>query len=439
MTWQVLVILGAGVLCLTVYLFATARLGAGASEDQGVVVAQIKGAPNATYQQMQTYGKEMFDDAATLPEYYGVFQNMGQGTVNTGFGGVLFKPWGDRSRTADELQKVLQERWNHIAGAQVAAFQLPALPGSQGLPVQFVITTTDPLENLYEVTQNLLSRAKASGNFFFIDSDMKIDKPQATLTLDRDLVGDMGLTQQDVGASLGAALGGGYVNYFSISGRSYKVIPQVLQKDRLNPAQVLDYYVHGGDGSLIKAGTVAQIKTTTVPESINHFQQLNAATISAAPGVSQETALKYLRDTLREIAPTGYSADYSGQSRQFMLGSGSFMVTLLFALIIVYLALSAQFESFRDPTVILVSVPMALFGAMLFINAGASTLNIYTQVGLVTLLGLISKHGILIVQFANELQRAGSSKMQAIVEAASVRLRPILMTTAAMVLAWCRW
>ncbi len=298
----------------------------------------------------------------------------------------------------------------------MAAFQLPALPGSQGLPVQFVITTTDPLENLYDVTQTLLSRAKASGNFFFIDSDMKIDKPQATLSLDRELVGDMGLTQQDVGASLGAALGGGYVNYFSIAGRSYKVIPQVLQKDRLNPSQVLDYYVHGGDGSLIKAGTVAHIATTTVPESINHFQQLNAATISAAPGVSQETALKYLRDTLKEIAPSGYTADYSGQSRQFMLGSGSFMVTLLFALIIVYLALAAQFESFRDPTVILVSVPMALFGAMLFINAGASTLNIYTQVGLVTLLGLISKHGILIVQFANELQRAGSSKMQAIVE-----------------------
>jgi multidrug efflux pump len=433
-TWQVLVILGGGVLCLTIYLFATADSELAPSEDQGVVVAQIKGAPNATYQQMQTYGKEMFDDAATLPEYYGVFQQMGQGTVNTGFGGVLFKPWGDRSRTADQLQQVLQERWNHIAGAQVAAFQLPALPGSQGLPVQFVITTTDPLENLYDVTQNLLSRAKASGMFFFIDSDMKLDKPQATLGLDRELVGDMGLTQQDVGASLGAALGGGYVNYFSIAGRSYKVIPQVLQKDRLNPSQVLDYYVHGGDGSLIKAGTVASITTSTVPESINHFQQLNAATISAAPGVSQEAALTYLRDTLKEIAPTGYTADYSGQSRQFMLGSGSFMVTLLFALIIVYLALAAQFESFRDPTVILISVPMALFGAMLFINAGASTLNIYTQVGLVTLLGLISKHGILIVQFANELQRDGLSKMEAIVEAASVRLRPILMTTAAMVL-----
>jgi multidrug efflux pump len=430
MTWQVLVVLGAAVLCLTIYLFATADSELAPSEDQGVVVAQIKGAPNATYQQMEMYSKQMFDAAVSLPEYYGVFQNV---TGNTAFGGVLFKPWSDRKRTAAQLQQLLQERWSRIAGAQIAAFQLPSLPGSSGLPVQFVITTTDPLENLYDVTQNLVARARASGMFFFIDSDMKIDKPQATLVVDRELVGDMGLTQQDVGASLGAALGGGYVNYFSISGRSYKVIPQVLQKDRLNPSQVLDYYVHAGDGSLIKAGTMASIKTTTVPESINHFQQLNAATISGAPGVSQATALKFLRDTLKEIAPAGYSADYSGQSRQFMLGSGSFMVTLLFALVIVYLALAAQFESFRDPAVILVSVPMALFGAMLFINAGASTLNIYTQVGLVTLLGLISKHGILIVQFANELQRSGHTKMQAIVEAAAVRLRPIVMTTAAMV------
>ncbi|HTC43879.1 MAG TPA: efflux RND transporter permease subunit [Steroidobacteraceae bacterium] len=435
MTWQVLVGLGAAILCLTVYLFVTADSELAPEEDQGVVVAQIQGAPNATYQQMEMYSKQMFDAASSLPEYYGVFQRM---AVNNGFGGVLFTPWGDRKRTATQLQQVLQERWNHIAGAQIAAFQLPSLPGSAGLPLQFVITTTEPLQNLYEVTENLLNRARASGMFFFINSDMKIDKPQATLTLDRELVGDMGLTQQDVGASLGAALGGGYVNYFSIQGRSYKVIPQVLQKDRLNPAQVLDYYVHGGDGSLLKAGTMAHITTSTVPESINHFQQLNAATISAAPGVSQETALRFLRDTLKEIAPSGYTADYAAQSRQFMLGSGSFMLTLFFALIIVYLALAAQFESFRDPTVILVSVPMALFGAMLFINTGllfkVTTLNIYTQVGLVTLLGLISKHGILIVQFANELQKAGRTKMQAIVEAASVRLRPIVMTTAAMVL-----
>jgi multidrug efflux pump len=301
--------------------------------------------------------------------------------------------------------------------------------------LQFVITTSDSIENLNRVSQEVLNRARANSRlFYFADSDLKIDRPQQSIVVDHDMVADLGLTQQEVASVLGAAMGGGYVNYFTIAGRSYKVIPQVLQKDRLNPSQVLDYYVHAGDGSLIKARTLATIKTSTVPESINHFQQLNAATISGTPAVSQDAALKYLRDTLQAIAPSGYTADYAGQSRQFILGSGNFTVTLFFALIIVYLALAAQFESFRDPAVILVSVPMALFGAMLFINTGVSTLNIYTQVGLVTLLGLISKHGILIVQFANELQKRGRNKMQAIVEAASVRLRPILMTTAAMVL-----
>jgi multidrug efflux pump len=433
-TWQVLVALGALMLCGTVYLFLTSSSELAPQEDQGVVLAQTIGPPNATVEQMQAYADQMFADVKALPEYDAIFQIIGQPSVNQGFGGVLFKPWGERKRSADELQKYLQDKWNHIAGARVAAFQFPSLPGSQGLPLQFVITTTEPVENLNEVATQVLDKAKASGMFFFVDNDLKLDKPQATLHVDRDIVADMGLSQQDVGSSLGAALGGGYVNYFSIAGRSYKVIPQVLQKDRLNPAQVLDYYLRAGDGTLVPARTVASITTSTVPESINHFQQLNSATIAGAPGVSQDTALQFLRDAVHEVAPTGYTVDYSGQSRQYVLGSGSFVVTLFFALIIVYLALAAQFESFRDPAVILVSVPMALFGALLFINIGLATLNIYTQVGLVTLLGLISKHGILIVQFANELQRSGKAKLAAIEEAAAVRLRPILMTTAAMVL-----
>jgi multidrug efflux pump len=433
-TWQVLVALGALMLCGTVYLFLTSSSELAPQEDQGVVLAQTIGPPNATLQQMQTYADQMFAYVKELPEYDAVFQIVGQPSVNQGFGGVLFKPWNERKRSADELQKYLQDKWNHIAGARIAAFQFPSLPGSQGLPLQFVITTTEPVANLNEVATQVLDKAKASGMFFFVDNDLKLDKPQATLNVDRDIVGDMGLSQQDVGSSLGAALGGGYVNYFSIAGRSYKVIPQVLQTARLNPAQVLDYYLRASDGSLVPARTVASISTSTVPETINHFQQLNSATIAGAPGVSQDTALQFLRNAVHEVAPSGYTVDYSGQSRQYILGSGSFVVTLFFALIIVYLALAAQFESFRDPAVILVSVPMALFGALLFINIGLATLNIYTQVGLVTLLGLISKHGILIVQFANELQRAGKAKLEAIEEAAAVRLRPILMTTAAMVL-----
>lgn len=330
----------------------------------------------------------------------------------------------------------MQAKWNGIAGARVAAFQFPPLPGAQGLPVQFVISTTEPFENLNEVSQAVLNKARESGMFLFVDSNLKIDKPESVLLVDHDKVASLGLSQSDVGHTLGAALGGNYVNYFSIAGRSYKVIPQVLQTDRLNPSQVLDYYLRTPDGSVIPASTVTHLKQTIVPESINHFQQLNSATISGvlAPGISQGEVLDFLRKATTDVAPTGYTADYSGLSRQFVQESGGFVITLLFATIIVFLALAAQFESFRDPVVILVSVPMALFGALIFINVGLSTLNIYTQVGLVTLMGLVSKHGILIVQFANELQRAGRGKREALEEAAGVRLRPILMTTAAMVL-----
>jgi multidrug efflux pump len=330
----------------------------------------------------------------------------------------------------------LQKKWSGIAGATVAAFQFPALPGARGLPLQFVIKTTEPFARLNDVSQQVLQKARASGMFFFADTDLKIDKPQTTVEVDRDMLATLGMTQQDVGAALTAALGGGYVNYFSIAGRSYKVIPQVLQVDRLNASQVLDYYLRVPDGSLMPASTIATQKTETVPEGINHFQQLNAATIFGVYGqsVSQKQVIDFMKQALAEVAPTGYSADYAGPSRQFIQESGGFVSTLLFAVIIVFLALSAQYESFRDPIVILISVPMALFGALIFINLGFATLNIYTQVGLVTLMGLVSKHGILIVQFANQLQISGKSKREAIEEAAAVRLRPILMTTAAMVL-----
>src|SRR5438067_2152399 len=330
-------------------------------------------------------------------------------------------------------QRVLQEKWNSIAGGQIFVFSLPALPGAAGAPLQVVIDTTEPFQNLNEVVQAVLAKARDSGKFWFIDTDLKIDKPQSTVVVDRDLISTLGLTQQDVGSALGDALGGGYVNYFSIAGRSYKVIPQVLQADRLNPNQVLDYYVRAPGGAVLPASTVASLKRATVPQSINRFQQLNSATITGGGGMSQGEALQFLRNALTEAAPSGYQLDYSGQSRQFVQESGGFATTLMFAVIIVFLALAAQFNSLRDPIVILVSVPMALFGALIFVNL-MSSLNIYTQVGLVTLMGLVSKHGILIVQFANESQRAGMSKRDAIIHGAAVRLRPILMTTAAMVL-----
>ena len=432
-TKSVVIVMSALLLLATVALGMTAQSQLAPEEDQGIVVGQLVGAPNVTAEQMNVYATQMFNMARELPEYQQMFQLTGVPTVNQGIGGVLFKPWDQRNRNAHELQQVLQAKWNGIAGGKVAAFQFPPLPGASGLPIQVVITTTEPFENLNDVASQVLAKAQASGKFYFVDSDLKVDKPQSTVSLNRDMITTLGLTQQDVGGALGSALGGGYVNYFSISGRSYKVIPQVLQVDRLNPDQVLNYYIRVPNGAVIPASTVAKVTKQVVPQSLNHFQQLNSATISGVSGMAQGEALTYLRDLVKQVAPTGYNVDYAGQSRQFMSESGGFGATLLFAVIIVFLALAAQFNSLRDPIVILVSVPLALFGALIFVNLFTS-LNIYTEVGLVTLMGLISKHGILIVQFANQSQLAGMSKREAIEHAAAVRLRPILMTTAAMVL-----
>jgi multidrug efflux pump len=432
-TWSVVLVMSGLLLLATIALGMTSKSELAPEEDQGIVVGQIVGAPNTTAQQMNVYATQMFELSKQLPEYEQMFQLTGVPTINQGIGGVLFKPWDQRQRGAHELQQVLQEKWSGIAGGRVAAFQFPPLPGASGLPIQVVITTTEPFENLNAVATEVLQKAQASGKFYFVDSDLKVDKPQSTVSLDRDMITTLGLTQQDVGSALGSALGGGYVNYFSISGRSYQVIPQVLQVDRLNPKQVLDYYIRVPNGSVIPASTVAKITRQVVPQSLNRFQQLNSATISGVSGLSQGEALTYLRDLVKQVAPTGYTVDYAGQSRQFTQEAGGFGTTLLFAVIIVFLALAAQFNSLRDPIVILVSVPLALFGALIFVNLFTS-LNIYTEVGLVTLMGLISKHGILIVQFANQSQLAGMSKREAIEHAAAVRLRPILMTTAAMVL-----
>ena len=433
-TWPVLVVLLVLLLASLPYLFMTSTSELAPQEDQGFVAYQLIGPPDATNAQMETYSHQALAIGKSIPEYRGAFQIVGVPSVTQGLGGILFKPWNERSRSADQLQQILQKKWNAIAGAEVAAFQFPPLPGSQGMPVQFVITTSEPIQNLYQVEQQVLNRAKASGLFWFVDGDLKLDEPQQTIVVNQDLVSQLGLTNQDVAAALGAGMGGGYVNYFTIAGRSYKVIPQVLQKYRLNPHQVLQQYLRTANGSMVQLGTVAHLERETVPESINHFQQLNSATIAGAPAASQGLVLAFLQKTLQEVAPTGYTIDYSGASRQYVEGSNAFLFTFGFALIIVYLALAALFESFRDPVVILVSVPAALFGALLFINFGVTSLNIYSQVGLVTLLGLISKHGILMVQFANDEQRAGKPKLTAIIEAAATRLRPILMTTAAMVL-----
>jgi len=432
-TYVVLIVMAVILIGLVVAMYSMSKKELAPEEDQGIVLSLLTGAPNATADQMQTYADQVFKIASKMPEYKQMFQLTGVPTINAGIGGVLLKDWDQRSRSAHEIQQDLQNQWNKVAGVRVAAFQFPSLPGSSGLPIQFVINTTEPFDNLNQVAQKVIEKAQASGKFYFLDNDLKLDKPQATLVVDRDKIATLGMTQQDVGQALGAALGGGYVNYFSIAGRSYKVIPQVLQTDRLNPDNLLDFYIRTPAGDMIQASTIAHITNSIVPESVNHFQQLNSATISGVAGISENEALDILKNALLEVAPTGYRADYSGQSRQFMNESGGFIITFSLALIVVFLALAAQFESFRDPVVILISVPLALFGAMIFIFWGYASINIYTQVGLVTLVGLISKHGILIVEFANQLRIKGMEKREAIEEACSERLRPILMTTAAMV------
>ena len=421
------------------YLYSATSSELAPQEDQGIIIGLATSAPNSTIDQRQIYSREIYKIGASHPETDHVFQLDVPGQSIAGY---VLKPWDKRTMTSNQLQPIVQRELAGIAGAQVVAFQPPPLPGSTGLPIQFVINTTGGFEALNDVAQKFLQEALATGRFIFLNTDLKIDAPQATVVIDRDKASALNLQMSDIGGALGSMLGGGYVNYFALDGRSYKVIPQVQQSSRQNVDQILDYHIKAADGTTVPLSTVASIVTKAIPQSLNHFQQLNSATIQgvAFPGVSQAEALETLKELAQRTLPQGYSIDYGGASRQYVQESGGFIVTFGFALIIIYLSLAALFESFRDPLIILFSVPMSIAGALIFLMAlstvgmPGATLNIYTQVGLVTLMGLISKHGILIVEVANELQEAGKSRREAIQEAAAIRLRPILMTTAAMVL-----
>ena len=435
----VVMVFAAIILVSNYFLFANSKSELAPQDDQGFLMGMLNAAPDASLQQTQMYSRQLFDLLKDIPEIDHLFQVEGFTGLNSGFTGVVLKPWDKRKRTIKELQPEMQNRLGSIAGANGVIFPPPPLPGSgEGLPVQFVIGTTDSFTRLDEVSQAFLQEAQKSGLFMYVDTDLKINKPQTTMEVDRDKAAQMGLTMQDVGAAMASMLGGGYVNYFSMSGRSYKVIPQVRQSERLTEDQLLNYEIKTASGASIPLSTFATLKTTAVPASINHFQQLNASTISGilTPGITLGQALTELKTIAGRVLPEGYSVDYAGESRQYIKESSALLVTFAFAMIIIFLCLAALFESFRDPVIVLVSVPMSICGALIFINLGVgdASLNIYTQVGLVTLIGLISKHGILIVQFANDLQREGKTKREAIELAAATRLRPILMTTAAMVL-----
>ncbi|HMH19037.1 MAG TPA: efflux RND transporter permease subunit [Burkholderiales bacterium] len=417
------------------FLYAGAKSELAPQEDQGVLITSSQGAPNSTLQQRQLYTREVYGTFMKHAETDHVFQIDAPGQS---IGGMVMKPWNERKTTSAALLPEVQKELGQIAGLRAVAFQPPPLPGAFGLPVQFVIQTTEPFERLNDVAAAFAQEAQKSGMFFFIDNDLRYDLPQSTIVIDRELTAQLGLTMKDVGGALSSLVGGGYVNYFSFFNRAYKVIPQVQQVDRLNADQLGDTYIRAASGDAIPLSTVVHVTTKTTPQSLNRFQQQNAATISGVPfiGVTQGDAIAYMQKLAVRTLPQGYSVDYAGPSRQFVQESSALIVTFFFALIIIFLALAAQFESFRDPIIILISVPMSICGALIFVSLGigGASLNIYTEVGLVTLIGLISKHGILIVEFANNLQKQGLSKRDAVEKAAGIRLRPILMTTGAMVL-----
>lgn len=427
------------VICSIYFLYVNSTAELAPQEDKGFAIVDMTTAANSNAGQTQMYSNQAREIIHSFPEVWRIYQVVGSPSLNKSLLGMILQPWDERKLTSNELQPKAQAQLDQIAGGKVAVYQPPSLPGSTGgVAIQFVIGTTESFESLSEVSKIIQNEAEKSGLFVYLDSDLKIDKAQTTIDLDRDKAALMGFNMQDIGSVLQAALSEGYVNFFNFYERSYKVIPQMQRDDRLNAAQVLNYYLTTKDGNSIPLSTVASLKRKVVPQSINHFQQLNSATLSAIPrpGITLGQALDTLKKIAADHLPQGFSIDYAGEARQYEKEGSSLLITFFFAIVMIFLALAALFESFRDPLIVLISVPMSICGAMIFINfgVGGATINIYTQVGLVTLIGLISKHGILIVQFANDLQREGHNKREAIERAAAIRLRPILMTTAAMVL-----
>lgn len=418
-------------LAFPLYMFSTKELAP--REDQGIVFGIVQAAPNSSIDQTLLYTDEVNKNFMAVPEYARTFQLI---NPSFGFSGIVLKPWSERTRTAQMVEGEMWGRLAAVPGVRVIVTTPPPLPGGSDFPVEFVISSTDEPIQTFDFANQLVQQAFGSGMFMFADSDLKYDQPQSEIVFDRDKVASLGLNLKQVGVDLSTMLGGNYVNRFNIQGRSYKVIPQTKRVDRLNPDQLQDYYVSGPTGKLVPVSTFANLKLTTEPRQLNRFQQLSSAKIQAAPvpGVSIDQALKFLEGAAAKILPRGYTIDYAGESRQLRKEGSALVTTLFIAFILIYLVLASQFESFRDPFIILFgSVPLALSGALLFSFLGFTTINIYSQVGLVTLIGLVSKNGILIVEFANHLREQGASKLEAILEAASTRLRPVLMTSVATV------
>ncbi|MED5610630.1 MULTISPECIES: multidrug efflux RND transporter permease subunit [unclassified Pseudomonas] len=405
-------------------------------EDQGIVFLMANAPQTANLDYLNKYTSQFEGIFRTFPEYYSAFQINGYNGVQTGIGGMLLKPWDERQRSQMELLHAVQAELDKIPGLQIFGFNLPSLPGTgEGLPFQFVINTASDYESLLQVAERVKKRAEASGKFAFLDLDLAFDKPELVVDIDRAKAAQMGVSMQDLGVTLASLLGEGEINRFTIDGRSYKVIAQVERHFRENPDWLGSYYVKNGRGELLPLSTVVTLHERARPRQLNQFQQLNSAIISGVPLVSMGDAIDSVKQIAEQESPRGFAFDYAGASRQFVQEGNALMLTFALALAVIFLVLAAQFESFRDPLVIMVTVPLSICGALVPLFLGLSSLNIYTQVGLVTLIGLISKHGILIVEFANQLRHErGLGVREAIEEAAAIRLRPVLMTTAAMVL-----
>ena len=435
-----------GIFALAVFMFLTipkvATKELAPKEDQGVIFGIITAPANATIDDTIRYADAAGKVFKDIKDTRFTFQIT---SPSSGFGGMVLKPWGTRKTPTEDYLPVVQQKLAQIPAIQMFPIMPEALPGSDNFPVSFVIASTADQERILELAKEIFQKAMQAHMFQFGDIDTKIDQPQTEIALDHDKVSAMGLNMQQIGSDLAASIGGNYVNWFNMEGLSYKVIPQIKRIDRLNPEQLQSIYVTGPNSQLIPLSTVAHLKHKTVARSLNRMQQLNAVTISGVPAGSVDSTLKFLETEAHKVLPAGYVIDYTGGSRQLRLEGSNFAGVFLLAVVLIFLVLAAQFNSFRDPLIILLgSVPLAMFGAAIFMflkmpfgkfftDHFTTSFNIYSQVGLVTLVGLVSKNGILIVQFANQLQREGMAKLAAVAQAARIRLRPIMMTSVATV------
>jgi multidrug efflux pump len=435
----VTMVFAAAILVSIYFMFAMTPKELAPQEDQSILFLQARMAQNATLEYNQFYTRRLLEEVKAIPEEYSTFLFLGQGGPGNTFGGFKLSPPSQRERSVMQVQPELQAALNRIPGMQAASFQRPSLPGSaRGFPVQFVITSSADFAELDAVASELIGAAMQSGNFGFLQKSVEFATPRTTLVIDRDRAGDLGISMAVIARSLSTLLGEGYVNRFNLEGRSYKVIPQVERAARLSLSDLDQYYLTAASGVEVPLSALVSYQDTVEPSSRTQFQQLNAVTVQGvlAPGVTLGDALAFLEAEATHSFPQGFSYDFNGESRQYSQQGHALIITFFLALVIIYLVLAAQFESWRDPLIILVSVPMSIAGALIFMTLGFATVNIYTQVGLITLIGLISKNGILIVEFANQLRaNEGLSKREAIEKSSAIRLRPILMTTVAMIMA----